>query len=665
MKTSSLALVLFATAAVSTAIAQTTQVPNLLSYQANVTNASGTPIGNTEPVNRTVTFKFYSAATGGTPVYAESQVVTIANGDFSVLIGNGNGVSGLPGPIAPASPLVTLPSVIRSPLYIGITVDDGTAAADAEISPRQQLASAAFASRAQLAEGLVDGKLQTAMIADTAITTNKIGGNQVTTAKIADANITNAKLAAASVTVDKLDTANIGIWTPNGGNINRPTGNVGIGEANPGMPLNFASTLGNKISLFGSSGAHYGLGIQTNLLQLYTPNSSSDITLGYGSSASFTETMRVKGSGRVGIGTNNPSEKLHVAGGNVVIDNTENTFLSLLRAGGTARVDLCLASGSGSYSSSASANDTVIRAMTGELHLQSGAGGSGITIDTANRVGLSTANPVNTLDVRGRISAGDASPDAAYNGVIQLTRPTSANQYINFVRSGNYVWSMGYGPGSNDLGIGGGQSTDGNFNPLLRLNQPYQSVCINTTDGSAGKLNLNGIFAILGTRDGGSAAQVRMYYESGGRMVFDGNNFSQVSGWRGFSYDGDSNLDWRSDRRLKQDIVDAEPVLDRLLELPLRRYRWKGGQSANPEFGVIAQEVQPLFPDLVSQGDDGYLTVGNTSFGMIAVKGLQELKAEKDAEIDGLRGQLERKDAEIADLNARLSALEKLVTGKP
>ena len=149
MKTSSLALVLFAAAAI-TAAAQTTQVPNVLSYQANVTNAAGTPIGSPDPVNRTVTFKFYSAATGGTPVYAESQVVTIANGDFSVLIGNGNGVAGLPGPIAPASPLVTLPSVVRSPLYIGITVDDGTAAADAEISPRQQLASAAFASRLEV-----------------------------------------------------------------------------------------------------------------------------------------------------------------------------------------------------------------------------------------------------------------------------------------------------------------------------------------------------------------------------------------------------------------------------------------------------------------------------------------------------------------------------------
>lgn len=73
MKSSSLALFLLACPAATT-LAQTTQVPNLLSYQASVTDASGTPIGATEPVNRTVTFQFYTASTGGTPVYAESQV---------------------------------------------------------------------------------------------------------------------------------------------------------------------------------------------------------------------------------------------------------------------------------------------------------------------------------------------------------------------------------------------------------------------------------------------------------------------------------------------------------------------------------------------------------------------------------------------------------------
>jgi hypothetical protein len=33
-------------------------------------------------------------------------------------------------------------------------------------------------------------------------------------------------------------------------------GNVGIGTTSPGFPLNFSNSLGDKIALWGSGGAH-------------------------------------------------------------------------------------------------------------------------------------------------------------------------------------------------------------------------------------------------------------------------------------------------------------------------------------------------------------------------------------------------------------------------
>jgi hypothetical protein len=92
------------------------------------------------------------------------------------------------------------------------------------------------------------------------------------------------------------------------------SGNIGIGENNPSFPLNFASSIGDKISLYGNSGAHYGFGIQGSLLQIHSAGSGDDIAFGYGSSASFTERMRIKGNGAVGIGINNPSYVLEVNG---------------------------------------------------------------------------------------------------------------------------------------------------------------------------------------------------------------------------------------------------------------------------------------------------------------------------------------------------------------
>jgi hypothetical protein len=90
------------------------------------------------------------------------------------------------------------------------------------------------------------------------------------------------------------------------------SGNTGIGTTTPGFPLAFPNVLGDKISLWGQSGAHYGLGVQSGRLQVHSDSSSSDIVFGYGQSTNFTETVRMKGNGNVGIGTNSPARTLHV-----------------------------------------------------------------------------------------------------------------------------------------------------------------------------------------------------------------------------------------------------------------------------------------------------------------------------------------------------------------
>lgn len=97
---------------------------------------------------------------------------------------------------------------------------------------------------------------------------------------------------------------------------NNTNGNLGLqGNNNPRAALSFANTVGNKIALWGDADSdHYGLGIQGGKLQIYGSGTNADIVLGYGRSNAFTENMIVKGTGNVGIGTSNPTEKLEVAG---------------------------------------------------------------------------------------------------------------------------------------------------------------------------------------------------------------------------------------------------------------------------------------------------------------------------------------------------------------
>jgi hypothetical protein len=91
-------------------------------------------------------------------------------------------------------------------------------------------------------------------------------------------------------------------------------GNVGIGTTTPARPLSFSDTVGGKISLWGQGSTYYGLGIQSNIFQIHSATASSDIVFGYGSSTALTETMRIKGTGDVGIGDSTPNAKLDVAG---------------------------------------------------------------------------------------------------------------------------------------------------------------------------------------------------------------------------------------------------------------------------------------------------------------------------------------------------------------
>ncbi len=72
-------------------------------------------------------------------------------------------------------------------------------------------------------------------------------------------------------------------------------GNVSIGgRHNPVFPIDFADTLGDKISLWGSSpSSHYGMGIQGGQFQLFTPTIADYFSFGTGGSGSFTEFLRL------------------------------------------------------------------------------------------------------------------------------------------------------------------------------------------------------------------------------------------------------------------------------------------------------------------------------------------------------------------------------------
>jgi hypothetical protein len=76
-------------------------------------------------------------------------------------------------------------------------------------------------------------------------------------------------------------------------------------------------------------------------------------------------------------------------------------------------------------------------------------------------------------------------------------------------------------------------------------------------------------------------------------------------------------------------------ILKRLLKIHGFKYDWNEQMYSlmgkrGTEYGVIAQEVQKEFPEIVSKGKDGYLEVDHKQFIPIMIESIRELKNEID-----------------------------------
>lgn len=122
-----------------------------------------------------------------------------------------------------------------------------------------------------------------------------------------------------------------------------------------------------------------------------------------------------------------------------------------------------------------------------------------------------------------------------------------------------------------------------------------------------------------------------------------------------------------SDARLKDQIVDYAGALDRINALrPVTyHYRDAGKAAFQPEgthLGFVAQEMQQVFPQWVSEDEDGHLMLSMRGFEAVAVRALQELSAESALQSEQDTRHLERLgalEAENAELRSRLDAVER------
>jgi hypothetical protein len=98
-----------------------------------------------------------------------------------------------------------------------------------------------------------------------------------------------------------------------------------------------------------------------------------------------------------------------------------------------------------------------------------------------------------------------------------------------------------------------------------------------------------------------------------------------------------------SDLRFKEDIEPLHSALDGVMRLQPIHYRFREGTAHPTErrIGLGAQDVLRIFPELVLQDAQGYLSVAYTDLAAVLVRAVQE----QQATIEALR-------AEVAALRA-------------
>jgi hypothetical protein len=79
-----------------------------------------------------------------------------------------------------------------------------------------------------------------------------------------------------------------------------------------------------------------------------------------------------------------------------------------------------------------------------------------------------------------------------------------------------------------------------------------------------------------------------------------------------------------SDARLKSNIVTLGPTLISLMQLDAKRYTMKADKEQKQKIGLLAQEVQKVFPELVSEDKNGMLAVNYQALIPVLINALKE-----------------------------------------
>lgn len=198
-----------------------------------------------------------------------------------------------------------------------------------------------------------------------------------------------------------------------------------------------------------------------------------------------------------------------------------------------------------------------------------------------------------------------------------------------------YAYSSGQA--TNATNVNGGT---GYFTGHITINNASPTIYMQDTDNRSAMIHTNSNLFYVLRGSGTNSASWATYNGVWPMQINLENNNANFGG----------AVTATSDVRLKTNIKPLpENILEKVKQLRGVYFNWKveADMGKNTQIGVIAQEVENIFPELVSVGADGYKTFAYDRLGVILIEAVKE----QQVEIDSLKQQ-------VTDLNQRLIELE-------
>ena len=211
--------------------------------------------------------------------------------------------------------------------------------------------------------------------------------------------------------------------------------------------------------------------------------------------------------------------------------------------------------------------------------------------------------------------------------------------------SGDSSTAMGVGSkASGDASTAMGATTTASDYISLSIGQYNKSNATVTSGGSATTYSANNTAFVIGNGTAPNALSDAF------KVMFNGD--ATVS--KDLTVNGVVNTS--SDARLKTDIMSLGGTLTKLLLIDGKSYTTK--KDGRQTIGVLAQDIQEVFPELVTTDDNDMLAVNYQGLVPVLINALKEQQVEietQQAEIDKLKEQEER----IARLEAMIAEMNK------